>query len=77
MTKLDVYLFLIGLEIVSLVGIVWALQDKDGPKRALSIVFTVLLGFMLTHVVGRIVPDYIAGLIYCSDRNYRSIKDKG
>ncbi|WP_150046232.1 MULTISPECIES: hypothetical protein [Methylomonas] len=77
MTGLDSYLHLIGAELLIILGAVIPLLDDKTHKRALTLVFSAVLGFMLAHFISHVLPNRLADFIYSSHRDYRSLKNPG
>jgi len=77
MTYPDSYLHLIGAEILVILGSVIPLLDDKTHKRALSIVFSAVLGFMLVHFLSHVLPNRLADFIYSSHHDYRSLINSG
>lgn len=77
MASIDTYLHIIGIELLAILSIVLPLLDDKAHKRVLSTVFLVVLGFMLAHFATHLLPNKIAGFIYSSHHEYRSLKTSG
>ncbi|MDO8843279.1 MAG: hypothetical protein Q7U98_05760 [Methylicorpusculum sp.] len=66
MTDLDSHLYLIGGEILVILGITIAMLNNKRQKRTLSGIFLLILGFMLAHTVTHLLPNAVAGFIFRS-----------
>lgn len=77
MASTDAYLHLIGLGIVTILGITMALQRDARPQRALSGAFLLVLGMLLAHLATHVLPDRFATFIYSTHRDYRSLPRSG
>ncbi len=73
----DIYLHIIGLEVLAILAIVLVLIDKGKTKRALSRLFLTLLGFMVAHFATHFLPSKFASFIYGSHHVHQSIKTTG
>lgn len=74
MASMDSYLYLIGGEILAILGVVIRLLDGKPQKRALTAVFLAVLGSLFAHFVSQILPNRLADFVYSSHRDYRSLK---
>lgn len=77
MPSLDGYLHVIGLELLTILGLVTPLLNEKASKRVLSSALLLVLAFMLMHFVTHLLPDKIADFIYSAHHSYRSIKTTG
>lgn len=77
MASLDSYLHIIGIELLAMLAIFLSLLDSQVHKRALSMGFMAVLGFMLAHFATHLLPSKIAAFIYSSHHEYRSLKSSG
>lgn len=77
MASIDIYLHIIGIELLAMLAIVLALIDAGKTKRTLSRLFLTVLGFMLVHLAAHILPNTLAEFVYSSHHEYHSVKPSG
>ena len=77
MASIDTYLHVMVVGLWTMLAIVLALIDAGKTKRALSKLFLVMLGFMLTHFATHLLPNTLAEFIYSSHHEYHLVKSSG
>jgi len=72
MNNLDNYCHILGIEFLTILGMVWLLLDEQPIQRTVSILFLLLLGVMMTHAMTHLLPNAIAKFIYSSHHSVYS-----
>lgn len=74
MGNLDTYLHIIACEMIVILAIVLPYMEKKAPKRIVSKLLLLLIGFMLVHFTMHLLPKKIASFIYSSHHEFYAKK---
>jgi hypothetical protein len=59
MSNLDTYCHILGIEFLTILGMVWLLTDEQPVQQTVSTLFLLLLGVMITHAITHLLPHAI------------------